>query len=92
MEPFSLSYNKYVLLAMDYVSKWVEAIATPTNGAKVVLNFLCKNIFARFGPPRAIISDEGTHFYNKLFDALLLKYGVKHRTTLAYHPQTNGQA
>ena len=58
----------------------------------MVLNFLQKHIFTRFGTPRAIISDEGTHFCNKLFDALLLKYGVKHRIALAYHPQCNGQA
>ena len=57
----------------------------------MILNFLRKNIFARFGTLRTITIDEGTHFCNKLFDALLLKYGVKHRTTLAYHLQTNGQ-
>ena len=67
---------------MDYVSKYVEAVATSTNDAKVVLNFLRKNIFERFGTPREIISDEGTHFCNKLFDALLSKYGIKHKTVL----------
>jgi hypothetical protein len=92
MGPFPSSYNnKYILLAMDYVSKWIEAIATPTNDGKVVLNFLRKNIFTRFGTPRAIISDEGTHFCNKQFEALLSKYGVRHKRALAYHPQTNGQ-
>jgi hypothetical protein len=92
MGPFPSSYNnKYILLAVDYVSKWIEAIATPTNDGKVVLNFLRKNIFTRFGTPRAIISDEGTHFCNKQFEALLSKYGVRHKRALAYHPQTNGQ-
>ena len=93
MGPFMSSYNnKYILLAVDYASKWVEAIETQTNYTKGVLNFLRKNIFARLRTPRAIISDEGTHFCNKLFDALLLKYGDKHRIALAYHPQTNGKA
>ena len=79
MGPFPSSYNnKYILSVVNYVSKWVKAIATPTNDAKVVFNFLRKNIFARFGTPRSIISDEGTHFFNKLFDALLSMYGVKH--------------
>ena len=92
MRPFPSSYNnKYILLAMDYVFKWVEALATPTNDAKVVLNFLCKRIFTRFGTLRAIISDEGTHFCNNIFEALLLKYGVKHWTSLSCHSQTNGQ-
>jgi len=68
-----------VLQSVDYVSKWIEAIATPTNDGKVVLNFLRTNIFTRFGTPRAIISDEGTHFCNKQFEALLSKYGVKHK-------------
>ena len=82
----------YILLVVDYVSKWVEAIATPTNDAKVVLKFLQKNIFTRFRAPRAIISDKRSHFCNKVFNALLAKYGVKHKVALAYHPQINDQA
>jgi hypothetical protein len=93
MGPFVSSMNnKYILVAVDYVSKWVEAIASPKNDANVVLKFLKKQIFTRFGTLRAIISDEGTHFCNKQFEALLKKYGVKHKVALAYHPQTNGQA
>ena len=68
MGPFPSSYNnKYILVAVDYVSKWVEAIALPTNDAKVVLNFLQKYIFTRYGIPRAIISNEGKHFCNYYF-------------------------
>ena len=93
MGPFLPSFwQLYILLAVDYVSKWVEAVATPTNDAKVVLKFLQKNIFTLFGALRAIISDEGSHFCNKIFNAFLVKYGVKHKVALAYHPQTNGQA
>ena len=77
---------------MDYVSKWVEAIPTITCDAKVVPCFIKSNIFSRFGTPRAVISDEGSYFCNKLFASLLAKYGVKHRVSLAYHPQSNGQA
>ena len=71
---------------------WVEAVATQTNDAKMVLKFLQKNIFTQFGALRAIISDEGSHFCNKISNALLAKYGVKHKVALAYHPQRNGQA
>ncbi|XP_060971628.1 uncharacterized protein LOC133037886 [Cannabis sativa] len=92
MGPFPSSFsNLYILLAVDYISKWVEAAATPANDGKTVLRFLQKNIFTRFGTPRAIISDEGSHFCNKQFEALLSKYGVRHRTALPYHPQTAGQ-
>ncbi|RVW73846.1 Retrovirus-related Pol polyprotein from transposon 17.6 [Vitis vinifera] len=57
----------------------------------VVLKFLKDNIFARFGVPKAIISDGGTHFCNKPFETLLAKYGVKHKVATPYHPQTSGQ-
>ena len=90
--PFPSSYNnQYILLVVNYVSMWIEGITTPKNDAKVVLKFLKKKIFTRFGTPRAIIRGEGTHFCSKQFEAHLLKYGVKLKLTLAYHPQTNGQ-
>lgn len=92
MGPFVPSYGKtYILVAVDYVSKWVEAEALPTNDSKEVVKFLKRNIFTRFGTPRAIISDNGTHFVSKLFDNVVMKYGVKHRVATTYHPQTNGQ-
>ncbi|KAL5560368.1 hypothetical protein UlMin_036579 [Ulmus minor] len=93
MGPFPSSFgNQYILVAVDYVSKWVEAGAFPTNDAKVVTRFLKKNIFTRFGTPRAIISDGGSHFCNRQFSALLTKYGVRHKVATLYHPQTSGQA
>nr|GEW84130.1 reverse transcriptase domain-containing protein [Tanacetum cinerariifolium] len=82
--------NKYILVAVDYLLKWVEAKALPTNDARVVFKFL-KSLFSRFGTPRAIISDRGTHFCNDQFAKVMLKYGVTHRLATAYHPQTNGQ-
>ena len=92
MGPFPPSFGKnYILVAVDYVSKWVEAVALPSNDAKVVVKFLKENIFARFGVPRALISDEGTHFLNHLMERLLQKYNVKHKIATAYHPQTSGQ-
>nr|GEX00263.1 reverse transcriptase domain-containing protein [Tanacetum cinerariifolium] len=72
-----------------YLSKWVEAKALPTNDARVVCKFL-KSFFARFGTPRAIISDRGTHFCNDQFTKVMLKYGVTHRLATSYHPQTSG--
>ncbi|GJV28801.1 reverse transcriptase domain-containing protein [Tanacetum coccineum] len=91
MGPFPSSRgNKYILVAVDYLSKWVEAKALPTNDARVVVKFL-KSLFARFGTPRAIISDRGTHFCNDQFAKVMLKYGVTHRLSTAYHPQTSEQ-
>ncbi|GJV02828.1 reverse transcriptase domain-containing protein [Tanacetum coccineum] len=91
MGPFPSSRgNKYILVAVDYLSKWVEAKALPTNDARVVVKFL-KSLFARFGTPRAIISDRRTHFCNDKFAKVMSKYGVTHRLATAYHPQTSGQ-
>nr|GEZ32791.1 reverse transcriptase domain-containing protein [Tanacetum cinerariifolium] len=70
--------------------KGMEAKALPTNDARVVCKLL-KSLFARFGSPQAIISDRGTHFYNDQFSKVMLKYGVTHRLSTAYHPQTSGQ-
>ncbi|GJW01180.1 reverse transcriptase domain-containing protein [Tanacetum coccineum] len=85
-----LKGNKYILVAIDYLSKWDKAKALPTNDARVVVKFL-KSLFARFGTPRAIISDRGTHFCNDQFAKVMSKYGVTHRLATAYHPQTSGQ-
>ncbi|GJR74641.1 reverse transcriptase domain-containing protein [Tanacetum coccineum] len=91
MGPFPSSRgNRYILVAVDYLSKWVEAKALPTNDARVVVKFL-KSLFSRFGTPRAIISDRGTHFCNDQFAKVMSKYGVTHRLATAYHPQTSGQ-
>ena len=93
MGPFPPSFgNLYILLAVDYASKWVEAIACPKNDANTVVSFLQKNILIRFGTPRTIINDGGSHFANKIFAKLMSRYGIKHIMSLAYHPQTNGQA
>nr|GEZ19912.1 reverse transcriptase domain-containing protein [Tanacetum cinerariifolium] len=86
MGPFPSSRgNKYILVAVDYLSKWVEAKALPTNDARVVMKFL-KSLFARFGTPCAIISDRGTHFCNEQFAKVTVKYEVTHRLSTVYHP------
>ena len=92
MGPFPPFEGKeYILVAVDYVSKWLEAIPTRTSDHRKVLRFIARCIFARYGCPRAIISVGGSHFNNSHFRALLKKYGVHHRITTPYHPHANGQ-
>ncbi|XP_069145952.1 uncharacterized protein [Solanum lycopersicum] len=91
MVPFVSSHGmKYILVAVDYVSKW-EAIALANDEGNTIIAFLKKNIFSRFGTPKAINSDGGSHFCNKLFKGLLEKYGVRHNVATPYHPQTSRQ-
>ena len=72
--PFTLLFgNLYILLAVDYVSKWVEAIACPRNDASTVVGFIQRNILSRFEALRTIISDEGSHFANNFFAKLMQK-------------------
>nr|GEZ70885.1 reverse transcriptase domain-containing protein [Tanacetum cinerariifolium] len=82
-------------LAADHLSglenpyeNWVEVKALPTNDTRVVVKFL-KSLFARFGTPRAIISNRGTYFCNDEFAKVMSKYEVTHRLAIAYHPQTS---
>ncbi|GKB90987.1 reverse transcriptase domain-containing protein, partial [Tanacetum coccineum] len=91
MGTFPKSYRfEYILVAVDYVSKWAEAQALPTNDARVVITFL-KKLFCRFRMPKALISDRGTQFYNKIIEKTMKRYGVNHRFSTSYHPQTSGQ-
>ena len=72
MGPFPISFGfVYILLVVDYILKLVKTKATSTNDSKVVVEFLKSNIFSRFGIPRAIISDQGTHFCNRIVKVLV---------------------
>ena len=91
MGPFPTSFGyAYILVGVDYVSKWVEAMPCRADDHKTVLKFLKENIISRFGVPKAIISDGGSHFCNKHFENLLSKYGVKYKVATPYHLQTSG--
>ncbi|GJR68855.1 reverse transcriptase domain-containing protein, partial [Tanacetum coccineum] len=79
-----------IQVSIDYVSKWAEAQALPTNDARVLITFL-KKLLCRFGMPKALINDTGTRFYNKIMEKPMKRYGVNHRFSTSYHPQTSGQ-
>ncbi|GJS65556.1 putative nucleotidyltransferase, ribonuclease H [Tanacetum coccineum] len=89
--PFPKSYKfEYILVAVDYVSKWAEAQALPTNDARVIITFL-KKLFCHFRMPKALISDRGTHFCKKIIEKTMERYRVNHRFSTSYHPQTSSE-
>ena len=69
-----------------------ESYRRPINDANIVVGFIQRNILSIFGAPRTLISDEGSHFANKLFANLMSRYRIRHVMGLTYHPQSNGQA
>ncbi|XP_062230145.1 uncharacterized protein LOC133927758 [Phragmites australis] len=83
---------EYIMVAVDYVSKWVEAIPCKNATSKETMKLFKDVIFPRYGVPRVIISDGGSHLIEKDFRKVLEKAGIEHRVATAYHQQTNGQA
>ena len=92
MGPFPES-NKYthILVAVDYVTKWVEAIPTRSADHVTAMKMFQDIILPRFGVPRFLITDGGSHFLKGVFRKTLSQYGVNHRVASPYHPQTSGQ-
>jgi len=87
MGPFPPSFcSIYILVAVEYVSKWVEALATTSSDHKVVVKFMKEYISCQCGTPEALVSNGCSHFCHQLFEALLQKYFVTHKVTTCYHP------
>src|SRR5688572_23475341 len=86
----TISGNKYIIVAMDYFTKWPEAKAVPNATAEQVAIFLYEDIICRHGCPQKILSDRGTHFNNEMIKSLVSKFSMQHLFSIPYHSQTNG--
>jgi transposase InsO family protein len=83
--------KNYILVCMDYVTKWVEAKSLFRAIDNSIVEFFYEDIFTHFGVPREIVTDQGTQFTSKMMKELTEKYGIKHHKSSPYHPQANGQ-
>jgi hypothetical protein len=93
MGPFPKSKNyEYILVTVDYVSKWVEAMPCKNADTRYSKKMFEEIIFPRFGIPRMVISDGGTHFTDRKFHLYLKDHGIHHNVARLYYPQTSGQA
>ncbi|CAB4414663.1 unnamed protein product [Rhizophagus irregularis] len=88
--PITSRGNKYIIVAMDYMTKWPEAKAVPVATVEETSQFIYEDIICRHGCPAKLLSDRGTHFNNQMVEKLLEKFGIKHVFSTPYHPQTNG--
>ena len=88
--PITSKNNRYIVVVIDYLTKWPEARALPTAIADQVANFIYEDIICRHGCPAKILSDRGTHFNNQVIQELTQKFEIKHHFSTPYHPQTNG--
>ena len=93
MDPFPMSERcEYILVVVDYVSKWVEALPCVAADSRSSKRMFQETIFPRIGAPRVVISDGGSHFIDKTFRKCLSELGVDDQVATPYHPQTSGQA
>jgi transposase InsO family protein len=83
--------HEYIIIAMDYFTKWVEVMPTFDNTGKTEELFILNHIVTRFGVPQAIVTDHGSHFRNFMISELTEKLGLRHENSTPYYPQVNGQ-
>src|SRR5215471_3598566 len=88
--PITARKKKYIVVAMDYFTKWPEARALTEATAKKVADFIYEDIICRHGCPQRILSDRGSHFNNNLIQDLTERFKIKHGFSTPYHPKTNG--
>jgi hypothetical protein len=89
--PITKSGKRYIVIAVDHFTKWVEARALETNDAQSIASFFYDDVICRHGVPEILTTDQGSEFINELLSILTSTYHIRHIKTTAYHPQGNGQ-
>ena len=88
--PLTESGNQYVVIFLDYLTKWVEAFAVPDQSATTIAKLLVEEIFCRHGAPEHLLSDRGANFLSSLIQDVCKYLNIKKVNTSGYHPQTDG--
>jgi hypothetical protein len=89
--PHSTGGHGYIIIAIDYFTKWAEAMLTFDNTGKIIALFLFNHVIAHFGVPQAILTDHDSHFRNFMMSELTEKLGLRHDNSMPYYPQANSQ-
>ena len=89
--PHSAGGHAYIIVVVDYFTKWAEAMPTLSADGKTAAQFIFNHVIARFGVPQAIVTNHGTHFRDYMMDKLTSKLGLRHKSSTPYYPQANGQ-
>jgi hypothetical protein len=88
--PTKRSGTRYIITTIEYLMRWVEATLVKYCSAKTTTHFLFDKVIIRFGCPRVLMSDQGTHFINSTIKAMTEEFEVYHQKSTPYHPQANG--
>jgi transposase InsO family protein len=89
--PHSTGGHAYIIVAVDYFTKWAEAMPTFDNTGINATLFILNHIITWFGVPQAIVTDHGSHFHNFMMFELTEKLGLRHENSTPYYLHTNGQ-
>eukprot|EP00253_Pinus_taeda_P025853 PITA_25853 len=89
--PTSARGHGYIIVVVDYFTKWAKVMPTLNNSGKMATLFFLNYLVSRFGVPQAIVTDHGSHFHNHMMVGLAAKLGLSHDSSTLYYPQANGQ-
>jgi transposase InsO family protein len=87
--PTKITGSRYIIIAKEYLTRWEEVVAVKDYSVETTAHFLFKQVITRFGFPRVLMSDQGTHFTKNIIFAMLEEFEVHHKKSTPYYPQAN---